>query len=183
MFARAPKWLVLWNVVLTVLLAAALATNVVLVQAGSDPPLRVYSSTLDDVGGDFTSRTADLDINSTTPRTLNSVTTADLSVLHPHVCIVTASATINKSSSQDSGYTIFGLSMDSTDTTVPSSDRVSLLIDGEPQTYETVSTVQGFDDISGGHTFRFSARKFSDAWHTNTVTASTITVVCVKKRI
>lgn len=183
MFARAPKWLIVWNVVLTVLLVAALATNVVLVQAGNDPPVRVYTASLDDIGGDFSSRTTDLDITSTTPQTLNSVVTANLSAAHPHICVVTASATINKNTSQDSGLDIFGLSMDSTNTTEASSDRVSLLIDGEPQTYETVSTVQGFDNVSGSHTFRFSARKFSNAWHTNTVTASTMTVVCVKKQI
>ncbi len=181
MNTRIVKWIVIWNVSLTILLLASLAGNAAWVQAANDPPIRAYTANLEDVGGDGTSVTTDDIISTTTPDVLVGVTTTNLSVNHPHICIVTASA--GAVHLGDGTYT-FGLSQDEILSTVAASDRIIELFDNagiNDDSYEEVSTTYAFTGVSGEHTFYFSARKRNAGDGDILVSASSITVVCMKK--
>jgi hypothetical protein len=154
------------NVVLVVLLFASLA-----------------SSARADIGADGNSTTVDDLIDGTSPDSLVSVGTADLSADHNHVCVVTASAEAAHTSG--TGVFIFGLSMDAEGTTRSGSNRRIEMFDNggiNDDSFEEVSTTLAFTGVSGNHTFTFSARRESGTG-TITVTASSITVVCTQKRI
>lgn len=177
------KLLVLWNVALSVLVLVGMALYASAAQAANDPPVRVYSANSDDVGGGGTGGTADNTIDGTAPDQLRIVTTSNLSANHPHVCIVTASASAKYAGN---GTYIFGLSMDNAGATVSSSDRRIEMFDNggiNDDSYEEVSTVYVFNDVMGSHDFRFSARKSAAGNGSLVVDASSMSVVCLKKNL
>lgn len=173
------KWIVRWNIVLTVLMLASLGMNAAWVQAANDPPVRVYTATLQDNGGDGSATTVDDSITGTTPDTLVSVATANLSAAHNHICLVTASAEANWGGN---GSYIFGLSMDGGAVVAESERRIEFVDTADnDSTWTEVSTTYAFTNVSGSHTFYFSARKNAAGNANMTVTASSMTLVCVKK--
>ncbi len=127
-------------------------------------------------GVDHTETTTDDGISTTTPDTLVSATVA---LTGTQGCVVTASAEVDRTSNATGTY-IFGLNVDTTASTLATSDRRVEFV-ATPDTdliWEEVSTVQGFDNLTGTHTFYFSARLASSGTPTTTVTASGIIVVC-----
>jgi hypothetical protein len=136
-----------------------------------------------DIGADGSSTTFDDLIDGSSPDSLVSVGTAELSANHPHLCVVTASAEASHTSG--TGVYVFGLSLDAEGTTRTGSDRRIEMFDNggiNDDSFEEVSTTFAFAGVSGNHTFTFSARRESGTG-TITVTASSITVVCTQKRI
>ena len=131
---------------------------------------------------DDTSRTVDLVVTSTTPAALVSATLA-LAADHTHGCEVTASAEIERTTNATGTY-IFGISLDNSSTTVASSDRrVEMVATADIDViWEDAATNQGFSGLSGSHTFFFSVRKQVSGDPNATITAATISVVCMKKQ-
>ena len=176
MRSRTVKLLVAWNVVLTLLVFTGLTTS------GSGAEASVFSvSSGQNHGGDGSSATADDQIESTTPDALVSVTTTGLSDDHPHICLITASA---EATFAGTGTYIFGLSLDGAATTAAASDRRIEMFNNsgiEDDSHEEVTTTLAFANLTGDHTFTFSARKSTSGNGTLKVSASSITAVCEKK--
>jgi len=110
-----------------------------------------------------------------------AVTTSGLSLKHNHICLATASA---EGTFVADGTFIFGLSLDSETTTRAASDRRIEMFNNpniNDDSFEEVSTTFAFPALSGDHTFTFSARKSSSGGGNLNVSASALTVVCVKK--
>ena len=178
--SHSRRWLVIWNLVVTALLIAAVAASTSPAQAD----VSVFSSgpkaPLDD-GGDGSSATTDDIIDSTIPDALVTVTTTGLSDRHTHICLVTASAA---ASFLADGVFIFGLSLDGAASTVSASDRRIEMFnnpDINDDSFEEVSTTLAFPALVGDHSFTFSARKSLDAGGNLNVAASSMTVVCMRK--
>jgi hypothetical protein len=182
---RANRMLTIWVGVLTVLLLASLAASATLVQASSDPPVRIFSSSLQDIGGGHSEGSfigPPLAIDSSNTATVLSQVTVDLNKSGKQSCLVTGSAEVDQSVD---GHSIlqFTLTMDSLDgiANKPAHRRVEF----QPYVYkapafEEVSSVAGFDNLSGTHTFYFLGRKNSDSYAPANVGAAGMVVVCYK---
>jgi hypothetical protein len=127
-------------------------------------------------GVDHTETTTDDTITTTTPDVLVSAT---VFLSGTQGCVITGSAEVNRTSNATGTY-VFGISMDTSGTTLATSDRrVEFVATADTDLiWEEVTTVEGFDNLSGTHTFFFSARKSSSSTATTTVTASGISVIC-----
>lgn len=178
------KWIVRWNIVLTTLMLISLAMNAVWVQAANDPPVTVFTASADDVGGGGFYRTSDVAITGTSATTLLSVSTANLSAAHSHICLVTASAQAARTNNAAGLYT-FGLNMDTANSLASGSGRYVqfLATTDEDKTQEAVSTVRYFRDVSGGHTFYLLAQKAAVGAADMTVTSASMVVACFKKEL
>lgn len=184
MNAQPNKWIVRWNIALTVLLLATLAISANWVQAANDPPVRVFTANTDDVGGGGFYVTSNKVIDSANFEELVSVHASNLSAVHSHVCIVTGSAQAARTSDA-SGLYLFALNMDRNDAPAQGSGRFVqfLATPDDDKTQEAVSTVRYFSNVSGGHTFYLIARKNNGASGNMTVTSASIVVACFKKEL
>jgi hypothetical protein len=181
MNARSIKWIIFWNIMLTVALFVSLAANAVWVQAADDPPVKVATVNLGHVGGDHSESTADVVINGTAPQSLVSAT-VDLGTKHSHVCLVTATAATDANIVGSKGsVVVFGLNMDDSGSTVEASDR-RIKVETGGVLVGNGATTLGFDNLQGTHTFYLSARLPNTQFNDNpTVSAASMTVVCLKK--
>ena len=84
------KVLVMWNVALSVLVLVGMALYASAAQAANDPPVRVYSANLDDVGADGDATVTNKTVNSTSYTELRKITTERLGAAHPHADAVHA---------------------------------------------------------------------------------------------
>ncbi|CAN5340276.1 hypothetical protein BH20ACT24_BH20ACT24_10360 [soil metagenome] len=172
--------MIIWNLVVTVALVAMISAATT--GANADDQATVFTSRpvgpLND-GGDGSSTTTDDIIESTLADELVTVQTTGLSTAHSHICLVTASA---EATFVADGTYIFGLSLDGAATSAASNRRIEMFNnpDVNDDSFEEVSTTFAFSGLSGDHTFTFSARK-SSAWDGNlNVSASAMTVVCMR---
>jgi hypothetical protein len=179
--ARTGKWLIIWNLLVTALLVATISAATT--RAKADDHATVFTSgqqgPLHD-GGDGSSATADDLIEGTAPDALVAVTTTGLGMNHTHICLVTASA---EATFVADGTYIFGLSLDGAASTMAASDRRVEMFnnpDINDDSFEEVSTTFAFANLTGDHTFTFSARKTSASDGILNVSASAITAVCLK---
>lgn len=122
-----------------------------------------------------------LAIDSVTAKVLSKVT-VDLNQGGKQTCLVTGSAEADQSVD---GHSIlqFTLTMDSLDgiANKPAHRRVEFQpYEFKAPTMAEVSSVAGFDNVSGKHTFYFLGRKNSDTYAPANVGAAGIVVVCFK---
>lgn len=176
------KVLMMWNIALTVLILIGLGLFATAAQAANDPPVRVFTANANDLRGGGNATTANDTITGTLPDTLVSIQSTTLSPNHPHICVVSASATAQHS--VGSGVYHFGLSLDGV--TAPASDRLIEMFDNpgiNDDSFEEVSSVYVWNDVRGAHIFRFFAHKDGAGDSNLIVDASSISVICVKKNL
>jgi hypothetical protein len=134
------------------------------------------------VGGDGSSTTVDDLISSTTPDELLAQIVV-LPAATPHSCHVIASAGAKRlgGTAADGAY-LFGLRDGglSTDLPTPVSQRAIMF---PSALFMAVSTNQTFTNLTGTHTFRFSARKQFSSDLNMTVTESSMSVICVQNTL
>ncbi|MBI4673181.1 MAG: hypothetical protein HY741_16120 [Chloroflexi bacterium] len=182
---RTNRLLTLWLAVVTVLLLLSLGMNAAWVQAANDPPVRVFTATLEDVGGGHAQGNYNppLVISSESTATILAEKTVTLSTNHVHTCLVTASAEIDRS--QDANALLqFTLTMDSTNGVAnkPAHRRVEFdTYASDREDYEEVTTMLGFDNVSGTHTFRFLGRRNVGVSASANVSAASMVIACFKK--
>lgn len=174
---RKFKFLVLWNVVLTVLFTVSLGANALWVQAANDPPVRVFHAALDDTGLDW-SNAAFKNISSTTFTQVAGLP-ATLSTNHFHYCIVNASVGANWNG--QGRYTI-GIGYDNNTTILPYSKRQFEFVDQvgiNNEDFMEVSTLAGVSASPGNHTFYLLAKKNADNSSYLVIERAVITVTCL----
>lgn len=167
---RRFRIVLLWNVVLTALLLVSLAGNALWAQAAADPPIQVAYAQLQDVGGDYGTGTSPVSINS---NNYAAIATASLTMGagHSHVCFATGSAYFAGASS----FHTVGIALDD----VASPPAASLRSVDTSASSQEVTTVQGFNGLSGTHTFYLVAKG------TPAVSAygRGLIVICMKKQM
>jgi len=159
------------------LVATTLGATALFAQPG-DPSVTSLSSTEPEhVGVDNSSRTIDFLVTSTANAVLVTAV-VDLGA-KMHGCEVSASASVLQTG-LDIGEYVFSIGLDGI-TSTASSERivafVNISLDG------IAATDQGYDNLSGRHTFYFLVRKSSGFDVDTTVTNATITVVCANKQL
>jgi hypothetical protein len=178
--SKTTKVLIAWNIAMTLLFGA--------IAFGGNTPASAEAYVFHgepvprDDGGDGSSATADDLIEATAPDALVSVTTTGLSPRHPHICLVTASA---EASFVANGVFVFGIALDGAAPTAAADRRIEMFNNPSiaDDSFEEVSSTIAFANLSGDHTFTFSARKSAAGDGTLNVSASSITAVCVKKDV
>lgn len=170
---RTIKLLVLWNVALTVLLLASVAFNASLAQAAIDPPVKIYTAHADSIGGDHSQSTAGMSVNKSTG--YDTLLSTSVSLSTSSTCLVTASASVNAAGSSSTHDV--GLNVDSTTSVKAASDREIYF----PTTVgvNEVTTVYGFDNLTGSHTFDFLAT----GTPAMSVSARSMIVACFSARL
>jgi hypothetical protein len=134
------------------------------------------------IGGDGNSTTVNDLISSTTPDELLAQIVV-LPAATPHSCHVFASAgALRAGGTAADGAYFFGLRDGglSTDLPSPISQRAIMF---PSALFMAVSTNQTFTNLTGTHTFRFSARKQFSSDLDMTVTESSMSVICVQKTL
>ncbi len=186
MFVRLNKWIIVWNLALTLALLASLAANAMWAQAAADPPVKVSTGTLSEVdvrgGHDEGSFIAPpLEISHEDSATVLAQTKINVGG-HKHTCLVTGSAEVDQSNDQHSTLQ-FTLTQDSTNgiDNKPAHRRVEFwpYSEGAPTRAE-VTSVMGFDSVSGTHTFYFLGRRNDGTSAPANVSAAGILVMCVE---
>jgi hypothetical protein len=179
------KLLVIWNVILSTLLLLAIGVAAAGVQAANDPPVQVFSATLDHgvgVTGNATANNVTLDTTSWKP--ILSVPVNFAGQAHNHQCIVVASANLENPTSNTTGHRYdFSLAIDGSTSLwslmqVEMSDNASV----DDANFVPVSTNRIFTDMSpAAHTLNFVGRKEAAGSPSLVVTNSSVSVICVKK--
>jgi hypothetical protein len=134
------------------------------------------------IGGDGNSTTVNDLISSNTPDELLAQIVV-LPAATPHSCHVFASAgALRAGGTAADGAYFFGLRDGglSTDLPSPISQRAIMF---PSALFMAVSTNQTFTNLTGTHTFRFSARKQFSSDLDMTVTESSMSVICVQKTL
>ncbi len=181
---RFIRIVIVWNIVLGALLLISLAANAVYVQAANDPPVHVFTASMDDVGAAGSGTIVDRDVTSTAYFTLAQIGTSALSANHSHVCVDTASA--NAEYLEGSGEYVFGVNVNDSTTIHGNSPRTIEMFDNNginDDSFEEVTTTWAFENISGPNTFTSSARKASAADGDLRIDAAAMTVICLKKHL
>jgi hypothetical protein len=173
------KWIIVWNLVVTVLLLVTLAARAGLAEAAKEPPVQVFNSSLAVNGGATDQHTAEVPIQQTSYTPLAQVT-VNLPQDKPHMCVANASA----GAAHESGNGLYLVNLKRNGATLSVANRRFELIDNpgvkEP-TYKEVSTLGAWTELTGANTITFSARKNSAADPDMTVVAASLNVYCVKK--
>ena len=181
MIVRIVKILVAWNVVLTVLLLISFAGNAALIQAANDPPVRVYTATLDDVGAD-SGLTSGTTVSSTGYTPIASVVTNALSINHQHNCMVIGS--VGADFSGNGKYSI-GIGYDASTSLLSNSKREFEFLDTAGNDYQFLeaTTLHNVSSVAGSHTFYLLAKKNNSGSADLVVDEARILVMCFKKTI
>lgn len=178
------RWMVAWNIALTLFLLASLAANAVWVQAAADPPVKISQATLDDTRGShsegsFIAPALEIGGESATVLAKTTVSLGN----HAHTCFVTGSAEVDQAFDAHS-ILLFTLTQDSTNGVAnkPAHRRVEFLpfAQGAPTRAE-VTSIMGFDDVSGTHTFYLLGRRNEGVSAGATVSAAGIMALCVEQ--
>lgn len=182
---RMNRLLIIWLAVVTTLLLLSFGLNAAWVQAANDPPVHVFTATLDDLGGGHAQNNylPGLTIASESTATVLAQKTTTLSTAHTHTCLVTASAEVDRA--QDANALLqFTLTMDSLNGVAnkPAHRRVEFdTYASDKEDYEEVSTAFGFDNVTGTHTFYFLGRRNMGASASANVSAASMMIACFKK--
>jgi len=175
------------TLVLSVLLFVSVGANAAWVHTSSDPPIRVYTATLDDTGAGGAAAEDEIlilpEFTREHPRLLASVKLSGLGE-HRHRCLVTASAQVQKGMNASSGIIVVGLSQSGA--IIPVTERPAHLVEtaDEDQTVEEVTTTFAMrvrNPTLGDPVIRFSAAY--DSGGILTISKRSMTVVCLRNRI
>lgn len=169
---RIVRIILIWNAVLTVVLLVSLAFNAAMALAASDPPVKVYTVSQNDLGGDFASKTAGTSLNSGSYVNLLSTS---VTLSSSSTCIVMASTQANAAGNASTHN--IGLSVDTTSSIVTGSNREIYF----PTTVgvSEVTTVYGFNNLNGTHTFYL----LGTGTPAMTIGIRSMTVACFSKRL
>jgi hypothetical protein len=130
-------------------------------------------------GIDNTSRTTDLIVSSTSNVSIVSAT-VDLGT-KVEGCNVTATASVSRTV-DGTGFYIFSVGLDGTTSTLSSERRIEFVSTADGDVIDEIAaTTQGYDSLTGVHTFNFLVRKSSGV--DTTVTNATILVECNTKQL
>ena len=182
---RMNRLLMIWLAVVTVLLLVSLGMNAAMAQAANDPPVHFFSATSEDLGGGHAQNNYNppLVISNESTATVLAEKTVMLSANHTHTCLVMASAEIDRS--QDANALLqFTLTMDSMNGVAnkPAHRRVEFdAYASDKEDYEEVTTMLGFDNVTGTHTFRFLGRRNMGVSAPANVSAASMMIACFKK--
>jgi hypothetical protein len=181
MKARSNKWIVIWNIVLTVALLISFAASAALVQAAADPPVQVFTAPLNDIGLDY-GNVGNKNVSSTTftPVAFVPIT---VSTDRYHSCVAIASVGLNWNS--QGKYTI-GIGYDDTTNIMPYSKRQFEFISQvgiNNEDFQEVSSVVARTDVKGTHTFYLLAKKNSDTSSYLVIDRGVVTVICMHGKI
>ena len=162
------------------LLAMALGATA-LVAEPQDVTAAAGSSSPTHTGVDHTSRTVDFTVTSSTNASLVAAV-LDLGA-KLHGCEVTASAEVDRTSDATGVY-VFSIGLDGATSTTSSERRIEFVSTADQDViWENAATNQGYDNLSGSHTFNFLVRKDSAGFANTTVTNATISVVCANSQL
>jgi hypothetical protein len=186
MNTRAFRLLLIWNIVLTILLLIALAFAAVSAQAANDPPVKVYSASLEHNSGATGGGAANKTISSTTFTDILTVNVNFGTQTHNHQCVVIPSARVDNPAVNKTGLLYdFAVTYDSFPATSYNLSHMTLEF-SDHASFDDVDTVpvttnRVFTNIGNGmHTLRFQARKGAAANPTLTITNAYMSVICVK---
>lgn len=180
------KLLVAWNIVLTTaLVLVVLGVVVSSVQAANDPPVKVYTASLEHASGIVgTGRTTNVTIDSTVYQTILSLPVNFTGQTHLHYCVAMGSANVINPASSSTGHRYdFSVRGDATVSnyammTLEMSDNGGV----DDPNFVPVSTQRVFDALSAApHTFYFVARKQAAGSPNMVVENASFTVICFKK--
>jgi hypothetical protein len=130
-------------------------------------------------GIDSTSRTTDLVVTSTANVSIVSATVSLGTKVEG--CNVTATASVSRTV-DGTGFYIFSVGLDSTTSTLSSERRIEFVSTAESDVVDEIAaTTQGYDSLTGVHTFNFLVRKSSGS--DATVTNATLQVECNSKQL
>jgi hypothetical protein len=130
-------------------------------------------------GIDNTSRTTDLVVTSTSNVSIVSATVA--LGTKTEGCNVTATASVSRTV-DGTGFYVFSVGLDSTTSTLSSERRIEFVSTTDADVVDEIAaTSQGYDSLTGTHTFNFLVRKSSGV--DTTVTNATILVECNTKQL
>jgi len=130
---------------------------------------------------DNSSRTVDFTVTSSTNATLLSAV-MDLGS-KTHGCEVTATAEVDRTV-DGTGVYVFSIGLDGTTSTTSSERRIEFVSTADQDViWLSVATSQGYDSLSGSHTFNFLVRKDLAGYPNTTVTNATISVVCANAQL
>jgi len=128
---------------------------------------------------DNTSRTTDLAVSSTSNVSVVAATVA--LGTKSHGCEVSASAEVERTTDGTGTY-VFSIGLDGTTSTVSSERRIEFVSTADTDViWEDATTTQGYDNLSGSHTFNLLVRRSSGV--NTTVTNATITLVCTDAQL
>jgi hypothetical protein len=181
---RAFKLLLTWNVVLTVLLLAVLAFAALGAQAATDPPVRVFTATLDHGVAGTGGTTVNAFINSAVPyQTFLTVPVNFTGQSHVHQCLAIGSANVENPGGGTGNQYVFNIGMDSgfggnSYMTLELADNSGV---NDPN-FVPVTTNKIFTNISAApHTFRFGAYKRQPNDPNFTIHNASMTVICFRQ--
>jgi len=130
---------------------------------------------------DNTYRTSDFTVSSSTNAILVQAI-MDLGA-KSHGCEVTASAEVDRTVDATGVY-VFSIGLDGTTSTTSSERRIEFVSTADTDVvWENAATNQGYDSLSGSHTFNFLVRKDLSGYANTTVTNATISVVCTNAQL
>jgi hypothetical protein len=181
------KLLVVWNIVLsTAFLLLVLGVAVSTVQAANDPPIKVYTASLEHGSGIVgAGRISDVTINSTLYQTILSIPVNFTGQSHVHYCVAMGSANVMNPASGGSTGNRYDFSVKG-DAAVSNFAMMTLEMSDnygvDDPNYVPVSTQRVFDSLSAApHTFYFVARKQAAGSPNMIVENASFTVICFKK--
>lgn len=184
MNSRLVKLILFWNAVLTALLLGSLLVNANFAMAANDPPVKVFTATLDHAGGvDGGATTTNAALTSAATWTqLVSVNIDFGAQTHVHHCVAIGSADVINPFSGTSNTYRFDLTLDSTtsDADTGTGRVVNFYTSSSSVSAQNVTTNRIFYNVPNQqHTIRMMGQKFAGAMNTN-VTDASISVICTK---
>jgi hypothetical protein len=183
MNTRGFKLLLTWNVVLTVLLLAAFAFAAVSAQAANDPPVKVFTASLDHVIAGTGGTAANAIITNTNAyQTFLTVPVNFTGQTHLHQCVAIGSANVENPGRGTGHQYVFNVGMDSkyggsSYMQIELGDNSDV---NDPATWP-VTTNKIFTSVSAAqHIFRFGAFKRSVLDPNFQINNASMTVLCFK---
>lgn len=182
---RCIRLLKIWNLILGVLLLVSLGANAAWVRAASDPPIRVYTATLNDNGGgggySFDQAVVVTpEYTTESPLTLIHLRTSHLSN-HDHTCLVTGSANVRRTMNGQGGTLILGLTSTRREIR-PARASMAHLVTTPDQDLESeeVTVTFAFTRLRGDQSIRLKAAVLGTPL---IVANASMTVICLRDRI
>src|SRR5581483_4497721 len=169
------KWILVWNIVLTVALFVSFAANAAWVQAAADPPVQFFTAPLNDIGQDY-GNVGNKNVSSTTFTQVAQVPIT-VSTDHYHSCVAIASVGFNWNGQ---GKYTMGISYDNITSIMPYSKRQFEFIDQagiNSEDFMEVSSVVARSDVKGSHTFYLLLKKNFDNSSYLVIDRGVITVI------
>lgn len=177
---RPNKWIIAWLVALTFALFISLAGNAAWVQSANDPPVKVFQTSLDDVGA-MAGESNGATVTSTTYTSVVQVISSQLSSNHPHACVAVGSVGVDNNGS---GLYTIALGLDGSAAIGNTKREFELTNNADSdENFVEATTIHSFFAVSGAHSFHLLARKNSAGSAAMKIDEATLVVMCFKKII